>query len=149
MFTKKAEQVIEINGTMHRWCAGCFTYKPFKDFYQGNRDDFKMYVEEPVKQVMQDVATKLPEPILNLMESEKRVFARILKNDFGQGGAWDFYWGAFYPKGQKRTDSAQLSIWINYERFEYGFYIGDYGSEIRKRFDHAVLTLDKKLQPER
>ncbi|MBN1811907.1 MAG: AAA family ATPase [Anaerolineae bacterium] len=68
------------------------------------------------------------------METERRVFSRILKNDFGRGGAWDFYWGAFYPKGGKRTEGAQLSLWINHERLEFGFYIGAYGSAQRQRF---------------
>jgi 5-methylcytosine-specific restriction protein B len=68
------------------------------------------------------------------METERWLFSRIPKNDFGRGGAWDHYWGAFYPKGSKRIQDAQLSLWINYERLEFGFYIGDYGTEQRQRF---------------
>ncbi len=78
------------------------------------------------------------------METRKKVFARILKNDYGQGGAWDFYWGAFYPKGGKRTEDAQLSMWINYERLEFGFYIGEYGIDQRKRF---VQNCQKNYDP--
>jgi hypothetical protein len=68
------------------------------------------------------------------LETEKHLFSRILKNDWGKGGAWDFYWGAFYPKGGKRIKDAQLFLWVNHEILEFGFYIGEYGSEQRKRF---------------
>jgi 5-methylcytosine-specific restriction enzyme B len=62
------------------------------------------------------------------------IVARILKNDFGQGGAWDFYWGAFYPKGGSRVEDAQLYLWINQDRLKCGFYIGKHGSVQRERF---------------
>jgi 5-methylcytosine-specific restriction protein B len=83
---------------------------------------------------MKDVAAQLPPEIKERMETEKRLFSLIHKNDYGQGGAWNFYWGAFYQKGGKRTASAQLSMWINEEVLEFGFYIGDYGKKQRERF---------------
>jgi hypothetical protein len=69
-----------------------------------------------------------------VLETERRLFSRFAKNDYGRGGAWDFYWGAFYPKGAKRIASAQLFTWIGSERFEYGFTLGDYAEEQFKRF---------------
>lgn len=113
--------------------AGLHT-SPTKDFYLSHKDEFKIYVEEPFQQLFHQLASQLPPTITDLMETKKKVFARILKNDYDQGGAWDFYWGAFYPKGRKRTEDAQLSMWINYERLEFGFYIGEYGNNQRKRF---------------
>jgi 5-methylcytosine-specific restriction protein B len=68
------------------------------------------------------------------METEKRIFSRIVKNDYGRGGAWDFYWGAFYPKDGKRIESAQLFLWMDEDYLDFGFYIGEYGSEQRSRF---------------
>jgi len=91
-------------------------------------------VEQPFQELMQQVAAQLPAPVCNAMETEKRIFSRILKNDFGQGGAWPFYWGAFYPKGGKRVEDAQLSLGIHPDQLHYGFYIGELGSEQRKRF---------------
>ena len=100
---------------------------------------------------MQEVAAQLPTPMTELMETRSRIFARILKNDWGQGGAWDFYWGAFYPKGGKRTEDAQLFLWMSYERLECGFYIGQYGSEQRQRFLENCriyqADLAERLQP--
>ena len=108
--------------------------RPHKETYLAHKDLFKANLEEPFKQLFHDVAGQLPPEIVDVMETEKRVLSRILKNDYGQGGAWDYYWGAFYPKGGKRTEDAQLSMWINYERFEVGFYIGRYGNARRNRF---------------
>jgi 5-methylcytosine-specific restriction protein B len=81
------------------------------------------------------------------MQTDKRLFSRFTKNDFGQGGAWDFYWGAFYQKGGKRTASAQLSMWINEEVLEFGSYIGDYGTKQRERFARNCRQYYEALLP--
>jgi len=107
---------------------------PTKAFYQGQRDEFRTYLEGPFKQLLNDVANHLPWGMKTVLETQTRVISRILKNDFGRGGAWDFYWGAFYPKGSSRQQDAQLSLWINWERLEVGFYIGDNGKLVRERF---------------
>jgi len=107
---------------------------PARDFYLAHKEEFKEHVEEPFQQLFRQVATQLPSPITDLMETEKKIFGRILKNDYSRGGAWDFYWGAFYPKGSKRTEDAQLSLWINHERFKFGFSIGEHGDDQRNRF---------------
>ncbi len=108
--------------------------QPTKIFYNEHRDEFQNQVIEPFKQIMRAVAEKLPPAITDVLETEKGVFSRIPKNDYGKGGAWDFFWGAFFPKGDKRIESAQLSMWMNFQFLEYGFYIGLYGSERRDRF---------------
>ncbi len=107
---------------------------PTKAYYDAHKPDFQQYVEQPFQALMREVAVKLPQAVTDIMETEKRIFGRILKNDWGKGGAWDFCWGAFYPKGSKRTDDAQLSMWINHNRLEFGFYIGENGVAPRARF---------------
>ncbi len=114
--------------------------EPTKAYYQTHKEEFKAEVEEPFQRLMAQTAEKLPPQVRGLMETEQRVFSRFLKNDWGKGGTWDFYWGAFYPKGGKRTSDAQLSLWMNYQRLEYGFYIGDYGSAQRQRFQRNCET---------
>ncbi len=114
--------------------------EPTKAYYQAYRDEFKTDVEVPFQRLMARVAEKLPGQVRELMETQQGVFARFIKNDWGKGGTWDFYWGAFYPKGGKRTQDAQLSMWIDYQRLEYGFYIGDYGSAQRQRLQRNCET---------
>jgi len=107
---------------------------PTQSFYTEHKQEFKQKVEQPFQDLMQQTVEYLRPEILELMETEKSLFSRFNKNDFGKMGAWDFYWGAFYPKGGKRTNDPQLSLWINFERLEIGFYIGNYGVAARSRF---------------
>jgi len=108
--------------------------EPTQAFYAAHKQEFAEHVEEPFKSVLLEVVKELPAPITERMETEKRLFSRIPKNDFGRGGAWPFFWGALYTKGGKRIEDAQLSLYIDPAALECGFYIGDYGSEQRQRF---------------
>ncbi len=107
---------------------------PTTDYYMAHREGFETHLMEPFKRLFHDVADSLPRAIAEVMEVERRLFSRIPKNDFGRGGAWDHYWGAFYPEGSQRTDDAQLLLWINYERLSFGFYIADHASDRRQHF---------------
>lgn len=119
---------------------------PTRQFYLEHKAEFKTMVEEPFQRLLRAVAQKLPPSILELMETESKLYSRFLKNDYGQGGAWDFYWGAFYPKGGKRTEDAQLSLWLNFERLEIGFYIGNTSEISRERFGRNVIKHRATLQ---
>ncbi len=118
---------------------------PKKDFYSANKDDFKNYLESPFQDLFHKIAKELPMQVKNYLELEKQLFSRILKNDWGKGGAWDFYWGALYPKGGKRIRDPQLFMWINRDRLEFGFYIGEYGSDQRNRFTRNAQANQKIL----
>ncbi|MBN2543839.1 AAA family ATPase [bacterium] len=85
-----------------------------------------------MQDLLHKVGAGLPDIITENLEMEKGIFSRFLKNDFGRGGAWDFYWGAFYPKGSKRTNDAQLLVAIGIDGLRFGYYISDYGSKNRK-----------------
>ena len=108
---------------------------PMQQFYLANKEKFKQLVEEPFQRLFDRVRDRLPPAIQQVMETEKHIFGRIPKNDYGRGGAWDFYWGAFYSKGGKRTKDAQLALWMNHEHLQCSFYIGEYGRQYRERFD--------------
>lgn len=134
-----------INGSKGEPGKGFFTPKTFgllaglhesptREFYSNNKDDFERYVEDPFQDLFSRVIAQLPPAITKLMETEKNLYSRIPKNDYGRGGAWDFYWGAIYPKGGKRISDAQLSVWLNRDYLYFGFYIGEYGSEARDLF---------------
>jgi hypothetical protein len=107
---------------------------PTKAYYQEHRQAIRDYVEDPFRRLVREVARRLPAPITGLMETQKGVFARILKNDYGRGGAWPWLWGAFYPKGGKRIEGAQLITAINKDHLEFGFFMGLHGGDQRERF---------------
>jgi hypothetical protein len=108
--------------------------EPTAATYQKFKDGFRNSVENPVQALLRSVVGRLSAKVTACLETEKKIFARILKNDYGQGGAWDYYWGALYPKGGKRTHDAQLFVWMDQECLEAGFFIGEYGSAQKDRF---------------
>jgi 5-methylcytosine-specific restriction protein B len=124
---------------------------PFLSFYETHAKEFDTAIETPLKQLMSKVAGDLPSSITDVLETQKRLFSRIAKNDYGRGGAWDYYWGAFYPKGGKRIADPQLYVFISSKGLRFGFYIGDYGVDPRTRFarncsEHGAV-LEKLLEP--
>lgn len=108
---------------------------PTQQFYAEHKEEFRQYVQEPLQRLFHEVRDRLPQQIRDAMETEKHIFARIPRNDYGRGGTWDFYWGAFYTKGGKRTSDAQLFIDIHSSFLHFGFYIGEHESQCRERFD--------------
>ena len=107
---------------------------PTKDFYTAHKAEFKEHLEEPFRRLFDSVRERVREEIRECMETEKRVFSRILKNDYGEGGAWQFLWGAFYPKGGERTKDVQLWVAMHRGRVEAGFSFGEYSREKQKTF---------------
>lgn len=107
---------------------------PTAAFYLAHKDAFKMHVEAPLQRVMRREAQLLPGLMRSLLETQRNVFSRFLKNDFGHGGAWSNYWGAFYPRGSRRIADVQLAVWMDYRRVGISFYIGDHAAAPRERF---------------
>lgn len=107
---------------------------PKKEFYAAHKSEFKEHLEEPFRRLFESVRERVREEIRECMETEKKVFSRILKNDYGVGGAWEFLWGAFYPKGGERTKDVQLWVSMHGERVEAGFSFGEYSREKQKTF---------------
>ena len=133
-FSEKTFQLLE---SLHE--------QPTQAFYNAHKEEFKTHLELPFAKLFQLVVTRMPNDATQSLETESRILARIPKNDYGVGGAWDFYWGAFYPKGGKRTEDAQLFIWINHERVECGFFIGNYGKAQRERFAANLSAMPADL----
>jgi hypothetical protein len=71
---------------------------PTKTYYQEHREGIRDHVEEPFRRLVRNVAKRVRAPITGLMETEKDVFARILKHDRGWGGAWP------HPRGTRGGD---------------------------------------------
>jgi 5-methylcytosine-specific restriction protein B len=120
---------------------------PTRECYAAHKDAFRIAVEYPFQALFRRVAAQLPPPLTAQLETERHLFGRILKNDWGSGGGWDYYWGAFYPGGGKRTEETQLFLVIHRERLEWGFSIGRYGSEQRERFLRNCHTHHAALRP--
>jgi 5-methylcytosine-specific restriction protein B len=108
--------------------------EPKASYYQSHKADFEKYVEAPVQGLLLRIAARLPMEMAEHLETDKRLFAKFSKNDYGKGGAWDYYWGALYSKGAKRIAAPQLFLWINRNVLRFGFAIGDQGQGYKSRF---------------
>jgi 5-methylcytosine-specific restriction protein B len=105
-----------------------------REYYLGHKAEFVAEVEQPFQDLMSAVVAKLPEQITSRLETEKNLFGRFLKNDWGRGGAWEFYWGALYRKGGRRVEGAQLYMLLRHETLRFGLSFGQHGSEEAGRF---------------
>ena len=110
------------------------TADPTKAFYAAHKDELTQHVQEPVQQLLKETAARIAPTLQEALEATKKLFGVFPKNDWGKGGAWPYYWGAFYPLGGKKTEGCQLYVFLDEEGFSYGFSIGSYASEDRKRF---------------
>ncbi len=99
---------------------------PTKKFYSENAEAFNTYLREPMKLLFEAIASDMPAEFRRQMETEKKLFSRIPKNDWGKGGAWDYFWGAFYPKGENRVTSEQLYVLADRHGIRYGLSRGEH-----------------------
>lgn len=119
---------------------------PTRAYYKAHEAEFTEHVAAPFRALMQGIIARLPASITDVMDTKKGLYARIPKNDFGRGGAWDFYWAALHPPGYSRIESPQLFVWMNREQVGMGFHTGDYGKEFIDRFIANVRTLAGALR---
>jgi len=129
---------------MFAWLEGLHS-DPTKNYYNNTKFKFNQYLNTPIKKLISQIAEKLSPQILDKLETEKGVRAKILKNDYGVGNAYDYYWFAFYPKGSKRISDVQLFCWIDKDTVRIGFYIGEYGDKARLIFRQNVRNKKKAV----
>ncbi|MEL6180175.1 MAG: hypothetical protein AAFS10_14540 [Myxococcota bacterium] len=116
--------------------------EPTKQLYLAHKASFRRHIEWPFQQVLFKVGELLPVPIQEVMETQEGLFGRFLKNDFGRGGTWDHYWGAFYPKGGKRIASAQLYVGLIAIRLSLGLI----SVNTRSISNSALCTTAKNIE---
>jgi 5-methylcytosine-specific restriction enzyme B len=110
-----------------------FSRDPTAAFYQAHRADLQVLIQQPFHRLMEGAAARLPHAMTDRLETRHNLYSRFLKNDFGQGGAWDHYWAAFYPKGERRTYDVQLAVWMESSLVQVSFYVSDYAAQRRAR----------------
>jgi 5-methylcytosine-specific restriction enzyme B len=112
---------------------------PTAAFYQEHKAQFEEHVEGPMRALLLGAAERLSTEARDSLETRTRLFGRVTKNDYGRGGAWDYFWGALYPRGSRRIDAAQLFVWIDRSQLRFGFAIGELGGD-------AVATFRRRAR---
>ena len=101
--------------------------------YKTERDAGRLdrFIREPFKRYRDDLVVNWVLPNRLGFETEKRVFSRLLKNDFGAGGCHHHRWMAFYrPAAGKRLQDVQLSHSLSDRGLTVGLYVGAYAKEL-------------------
>ncbi len=113
----------------------------------GVTDDLK----DPFKRYRDDLVVHWVLPNRLDLETERNVFSRLLKNDFGAGGCHDNLWMAFYRPHTKRLKDVQVSHRISPDGFDVGLYVGAYATDLlaeaQRRIEQAPDTFLRHVNP--
>lgn len=128
--------------------------EPHIEQYRRERAAIRTYLTEPFKRYRDDLVVNWVLPNRLPLETERNVFSRLLKNDFGAGGCHHHLWMAFYRPGRRRLTDVQLSHSIRPEGFEVGLFVGGYArtlvrqakSQIAETPDAFLALLNPLLQ---
>ncbi len=94
--------------------------------YREDKEALDRAVTAPFKRYRDDLALNWVIPNALPFETERNVFSRILKNDFGRGGSHSHLWMSFYRLPRKRLTDLQLSHAVYPDGFRWGLYVGEY-----------------------
>ena len=117
---------------------------PHIDQYQAEKPGLYEDLKDPFKRYRDDLVVNWVLPNRLDVETEKNVFSRLLKNDFGAGGCHHHLWMAFYRPGYRRLTDVQLSHSIFPDGFRVGLFVGRYGKDLLRRAQRNIAR-----QPER
>ena len=117
---------------------------PHIEQYRAEKDAITHFVTDPFKRYRDDLALGWVLPNGLPFETEKNVFSRLLKNDFGAGGCHHHQWMAFYRPPRRRLTDVQLSHSLYPDGFAFGLYVGEYAKGL---FPHVKAQMQE--EPER
>ncbi len=92
--------------------------------YRKEKEAIQTLVMAPFRQYRDDLVVNWVLPAGLPFETERNVFSRILKNDFGAGGCHDHVWLSFYRHGLTRLTDVQLVHSLRPEGMWVGVYVG-------------------------
>jgi len=98
--------------------------------YQTERDVIRDGILEPFQRYRDDLVVAWVLPRGLPLETERGVFSRFPKNDFGAGGSHSHLWMSFYRPGRTRLTDVQLSHSVSPDGFRWGLYVGAYAGEL-------------------
>ncbi len=120
---------------------------PHVETYRQEKEALERYVLAPFRRYRDDLVLNWVIPNGLPFGTERDVFSRVLKNDFGAGGSHHHVWMAFYRPPRRRLTDVQLSHAVYPEGFRVGLYVGSYakglfGPARARMLDETGETLD-------
>lgn len=126
------------------WCPEAFAIldrireTPHISQYNEEKPGITDRLKDPFKRYRDDLVVNWVLPNRLDLETEKYVFSRLLKNDFGAGGCHDNLWMAFYRPHTKRLKDVQVSHRISPDGFDVGIYVGSHAKDLLKQALHRI-----------
>ncbi len=106
---------------------------PHIEQYRTEKPGIERVLKAPFRRFRDDLVVNWVLPNRLAFETERNVFSRLLKNDFGAGGCHHHLWMAFYRPGFRRLTDLQLSHGISPDGFTTGLFVGEYGQALLRR----------------
>ena len=124
---------------------------PHIEQYKKEKPGVTNHLKDPFKRYRDDLVVRWVLPNRLDLETERNVFSRLLKNDFGAGGCHDNLWMAFYRPETKRLKDVQVSHRISPDGFDVGIYVGAYATDLlntaQQHIDQAPGTFLGHVNP--
>lgn len=116
---------------------------PSVEQMQADRASLRREVLDPFTVYRDDIVRHWVIPRQLALETERNVFSRLVKNDFGAGGVHDHVWMSFYRHGRQRLTDVQLSHSVTPDGFSVGLYAGERSGDLFK-----AILLRIEAEPE-
>lgn len=113
---------------------------PHIEQYRKEKQGIQRSITEPFKRFRDDLVVNWVLPNRLDFETEKNVFSRLLKNDFGAGGCHHHLWMSFYRPGLRRLTDVQLSHSITPNGFSTGLFVGDYATALLQQAKDRIAA---------
>ena len=104
--------------------------EPHIDQYKKEKPEVTEYLKDPFRRYRDDLVVNWVLPNRLGFETEKYVFSRLLKNDFGAGGCNDNLWMSFYRPETRRLEDVQITHRVSPDGFAVGIYVGSHATDL-------------------
>ncbi|HYE57967.1 MAG TPA: hypothetical protein VD948_05655 [Rhodothermales bacterium] len=113
---------------------------PHVEAYRREKARIDAAVMGPFRRYRDDLVVNSVLPSSLPWETEKNVFSRLLKNDFGAGGCHHHIWLSFYRMGRRSLTDPQLVHSLDPDGFTVGLYAGDHYGDYFARLKARVAS---------
>lgn len=114
--------------------------EPHIDQYNKEKPGVTDDLKDPFRRYRDDLVVNWVLPNRLNFETEKHVFSRLLKNDFGAGGCHDHLWMSFYRPHTRRLEDVQITHRVSPDGFAVGLYVGAYATELLQQAKARIFA---------
>jgi hypothetical protein len=125
--------------------------EPHIDQYKREKPGVTDHLKAPFRRYRDDLVVNWVLPNRLGFETERHVFSRLLKNDFGAGGCHDHLWMSFYRPETRRLEDVQITHRVSPDGFAVGLYVGAHATDLlqqaKSRIRSAPATYLDRVNP--